>query len=240
MRPNLHAFQILSGSSLKIIAILSMVIDHFAASILYNGFLLPAAPISQGSPYWNLYLVYRAMRTIGRIAFPIFCFLLVEGFFYTSNRKKYALRMLVFALFSEFPFDFALFQTPITWNYQNVFFTLLIGFLTIWAMEQVKTSAYALPKQLLCVLAGCVVAYALKTDYDYYGVTLIAVLYFLRYNRLYQTIGGILSLLWEAPACLAFIPINMYNGKRGFSMKYFFYAFYPLHLLIFGIILHLI
>ena len=114
MRPNLRAFQILSGSSLKIIAILSMVIDHFAASILYNGILLPAAPISQGSPYWNLYLVYRAMRTIGRIAFPIFCFLLVEGFFYTSNRKKYALRMLVFALLSEFPFDFALFNTPIT------------------------------------------------------------------------------------------------------------------------------
>ena len=226
----------LSGSTLKIIAILSMAIDHFAASILYYGILLPAAPISQGTPEWTIYQIYNAMRFIGRIAFPIFCFLLVEGFFHTSNRKKYAFRLFLFALLSEFPFDFALFQTPMTWEYQNVFFTLLLGFLTIWAMEHKKNSMYAIPIHLLIFLLGCVIAYALRTDYDYYGIILIVVLYIFRGNRTLQTIAGCLSLLWEAPACLAFLPINLYNGKRGLSMKYFFYSFYPMHLLIYGII----
>jgi len=238
MHQKRNSFQILSGSSLKIIAIVAMFIDHFAASILYHGILIPAAPISQDSPEWFIYQIYNVMRFIGRIAFPIFCFLLVEGFFHTSNRKKYALRLFLFALISEFPFDLAIFQTPMTWDYQNVFFTLLIGFLTIWAMENGKDSAYAIPRQIISILAGCVLAYVLRTDYDYYGIFLIAVLYLFRRNRMLQTIAGCVSLLWEAPACLAFIPLNMYNGKRGISMKYFFYAFYPVHLLIFGIILH--
>ncbi len=235
-----NSFQILSGSSLKIIAIIAMVIDHFAASILYHGILIPAAPISPGTPEWTIYRLYNAMRFIGRIAFPIFCFLLIEGFFHTSNRKKYAFRLFLFALLSEFPFDFALFRTPVTLEYQNVFFTLLIGFLTIWAMENTKESHYAIPRQILSILAGCILAYALRTDYDYYGNILISVLYLFRHQRTWQTIAGCVSLLWEPPACLAFIPIHMYNGKRGISMKYFFYAFYPIHLLIFGLILHIL
>ena len=127
-------------------------------------------------------------------------------------------------------------ETPMTWEYQNVFFTLLLGFLTIWAMEHTKNSMYAIPIHLLIFLLGCVIAYALRTDYDYYGIILIVVLYIFRGNRTLQTIAGCLSLLWEAPACLAFLPINLYNGKRGLSMKYFFYSFYPMHLLIYGII----
>lgn len=234
-----NSFQILSGSSLKIIAILSMFIDHFAASILYHGILIPAAPISPGTPEWIIYQIYDAMRFIGRIAFPIFCFLLVEGFFYTSNRKKYAIRLFLFAILSEFPFDFAIFQTSITWEYQNVFFTLLIGFLTIWAIEHKKYSIYGIPLQMVTILSGCVLAYVLHTDYDYRGILLIVILYYFRNNRPLQTLAGCISLLWEAPACLAFIPLNMYNGKRGLPMKYFFYAFYPLHLLLFGIILQI-
>ncbi len=239
MVQKISSFQILSGSSLKIIAILAMFIDHFAASILYHGILLPAAPISPGSPEWTIYQIYDAMRFIGRIAFPIFCFLLVEGFFYTSNRKKYAIRLFLFAILSEVPFDLAIFQTPLTWDHQNVFFTLLIGFVTIWIIENNKYSAYAIPLQMICILAGCAISYVLQTDYDYRGILLIVILYYFRYNRCLQTIAGCISLLWEAPACLAFIPLNMYNGKRGLPMKYFFYAFYPLHLLIFGIILQI-
>ncbi len=240
MNLNLKSFQILSGSSLKIIAVIAMTIDHFAASILYHGILIPAAPFSKDAPEWKIYLLYQAMRFIGRIAFPIFCFLLVEGFFYTSNRKKYAIRLFLFALISEFPFDLALFHTPMTWKHQNVFFTLFIGFLTIWAMEYRKYFTNTYLQKIICFLAGCGIAYVLKTDYDYLGITLIVVLYLFRTDRTLQTIAGCFSLIWEPRACLAFIPLNMYNGQRGLSLKSFFYWFYPVHLLLLGIILQLL
>jgi hypothetical protein len=86
------------------------------------------------------------------------------------------------------------------------------------------------------VAAGMGLAWLLKTDYSYHGILLIAILYFFRYYPALQTLGGCISLLWEAPACLAFIPINMYNGQRGLSLKYFFYLFYPVHLLILAVI----
>lgn len=78
------------------------------------------------------------MRFIGRIGFPIFCFLLIEGFLHTSSKKKYATRLFLFALVSEFPFDYALFNTPFAPGYQNVFFTLFLGLLTIWAIDTVS------------------------------------------------------------------------------------------------------
>lgn len=218
-----------------------MAIDHFAASIIYYKILLPALSGPQGLLQVSNWLIaYQIMRLIGRIAFPIFCFLLVEGFLHTSNRKKYAFRLFLFALISEFPFDLALFNKPVDWNYQNVFFTLLIGFLVIWAMDAAGKLRFQLPLQAAAVLAGGALAYVLKTDYDYKGIILIAVLYFFRYNRVLRTAVGCVSLLWEAPACLAFIPINLYNGKRGLSLKYFFYAFYPAHLLLYAAVMRFV
>ncbi|MEE1031690.1 MAG: TraX family protein [Ruminococcus sp.] len=240
MNQSTYRYRCLSGSTLKIIAIIAMAIDHFAASILYHGILLPNAPISQGTTMWTIYQIYQVMRFIGRIAFPIFCFLLVEGFLHTSNRKKYAFRLFLFALLSEFPFDFALQNTFVTWEYQNVYFTLCIGLLTIWLLDYVQESSYRIPLQMLSIFAGCVLAYLLQTDYDYKGIILIVVLYYFHNNRSMMTLVGCLSLFWEAPACFAFIPINMYNGKRGLSLKYFFYLFYPLHLLIYGLVLHFV
>lgn len=114
----------LSGSTLKIIAIIAMAIDHFAASIILYGILMQehpvflGHPISMAIPWWN---IYQVMRFIGRIGFPIFCFLLIEGFFHTSSKKKYAIRLFLFALLSEFPFDYALFDSPVNLGYQNVF-----------------------------------------------------------------------------------------------------------------------
>lgn len=232
----------LSGSTLKLIAVVAMAIDHFAASILYHGILLPAAPISIDSGLYRVYQIYGIMRFIGRWAFPIFCFLLVEGFLHTSNRLRYALRLFLFALLSEFPFDWALFNTTITWEYQNVYFTLLIGLLTIWGIEclQEHAESFHLPLCLLTIAAGCLLAWVLRTDYDYKGVILIVLLYIFRFQPLLRTLTGCLSLYWEAPACIAFIPIAFYNGKRGLRLKYFFYLFYPLHLLIYGCILHFV
>lgn len=120
----------LSGSTLKLIAIITMLIDHIGAAVIAR--LLIAG---QGSEM--LYKIYYAMRAVGRVAFPIFCFLLVEGFFYTGSRKKYALRLFGFALLSEIPFDLAFSGKILEFGYQNVFFTLLIGLLTIMLFDAV-------------------------------------------------------------------------------------------------------
>lgn len=236
MTTSVNNFRCLSGSSLKIIAICAMAIDHFAASILYYGFILPAVPLVPHTTAWTLYQIYQGMRFIGRIAFPIFCFLLVEGFLHTSSRAKYAFRLFLFSLISEIPFDLALFHSFADKGYQNVFFTLLIGFLVIWAMEKAEETSFSFPLSLLAFSLGCFSAYILNTDYDYKGVLLITVLYLFRYNPGLRTLAGCISLIWEPPACLAFFPIQMYNSKRGMSLKYFFYLFYPVHLLLFAAI----
>ena len=193
----------LSGSTLKLIAIITMLIDHIGAAVIAR--LLIAG---QGSEM--LYKIYYAMRAVGRVAFPIFCFLLVEGFFYTGSRKKYALRLFGFALLSEIPFDLAFSGKILEFGYQNVFFTLLV----------------------IITFGGMGAAYLLHTDYDAKGVLAILVFYMTRQMRGLQIVAGCLAFCWELPAIVAFIPIAFYNGKRGWNIKYLFYAFYPVHLLV--------
>lgn len=222
-------YKLLSGSTLKIIAVISMLIDHAALVLLYWGILYPNQPIVQGTRIYTIYLIYNIMRKIGRIAFPIFCFLLIEGFIHTSSRKKYALRLFLFALISEIPYDLAC--SDQIWNPDscNIFVTLLLGFLTIWLMSQFQNKYYL---QLPIAVLGCLIAYFINCDYDYKGLILIILLYFFRYDRIMQAFSGSISLLWEWPAVFAFIPICMYNEKRGRNIKYFFYVFYPAHLLL--------
>lgn len=210
-----------SGAVLKNVAIVTMAIDHTAAILLRN---------HPGK-------LYDVMRGIGRIAFPIFCFLLVEGFLHTRSRKKYALRLLVFALISEVPFDLALFGSPLDIGHQNVFFTLLLGLLMMWGWdvlnESIKKGAERTMFQLLCVVLFCLAAWMLHTDYDYRGILLIFVFFLLRYQRRNQVILGALATVWEWPwVLLAFPFIALYNGKRGHQIRWFFYVFYPSHLLL--------
>ncbi len=237
--------QILNGFQLKMIAIFTMLIDHTAATILYRGILMPHAPLAMDSFYYKLYLVYKVMRGIGRIAFPIFCFFLIEGFRYTHSRLQYAKRLFIFALLSELPFDLAFSGTPWDVSHQNVFWTLLLGIFMLQSYEflgdeakkrfQVLSSQPYLAGlcQLLSVALWCFIAFLLKTDYSYRGLILIFVLYVFRYDRLKQMIAGTLAFYWELPAVLpSFLLLFLYNGKRGRGMKYFFYLFYPLHLLL--------
>lgn len=222
----------LSGSTLKFIAIITMFIDHFAATVVRGIITLPGVRANQDL-YRQLGSLYNLMRDIGRIAFPIFCFLLVEGFLHTRDVKKYASRLFLFALISEIPFDFAL--KP-SWFYpgkQNVYFTLLIGLLVLWGITVCYGRASL---QILIMVAGLLAARFLQTDYSYKGVFLIEVLYILRFSRLYQCLGGAAAISWEVPAPLAFLPVYFYNGKRGISLKYFFYWFYPAHLVLLGVI----
>lgn len=228
----------LSGSALKWIAISTMFIDHLAAGILLRW--LRTNWTDEG------YRMYTLMRGIGRIAFPIFCFLLTEGFFHTRDRKKYALRLGAFALISEVPFDL-LFNGQVLENgYQNVFFTLFIGFVTMTAMDAVRRTAGggAVPPgggaavipaagQAVTAILGMAAAEILRTDYGALGVMSILVFYVFRKTRPAQIIAGCLAFVWwEPPALLAFLPIALYNGKRGRNIKYFFYLFYPVHLLL--------
>lgn len=223
---------VFTGSTLKIIAIVTMLIDHIGAVIFESGYMAAYQNQWFGAlSYENTLLIWQAdrwLRRTGRIAFPIFCFLLVEGFFHTSNRKKYLGRLAVFALLSEIPFDLCFKYSILELSYQNVMFTLLIGLLTITLMDEVRKKQPAL--MFLPAAAGLAAGYLMRTDYDWKGVLLITVLYLFHSFPLERTIAGCLSLLWEAPACLAFIPINLYNGKRGRNIRYFFYLFYPAHL----------
>lgn len=226
-----------SGSVLKWIAVVTMAIDHAGACFLE----VFALNVWGGSPFGERFTgsfqeileIDMILRYIGRVAFPIFCFLLVEGFLHTRNVKKYAVRLGIFALISEIPFDLALHLRPFAWENQNVYFTLFLGLLTIWFM---KTYGETLPVRIVGLAGGALLAELLHTDYGAFGVGLIAVLYLLRNNRLWQCVLGALCCVWEYTAPLAFVPVYLYNGERGRQPKWFFYWFYPAHLLLYYVI----
>lgn len=214
----------MTGSDLKIIAILAMLLDHIAA------IFLQASP----APYYTL-------RLIGRIAFPVFAFLLAEGFFHTKHINKYCLRLALFALISEIPFDLAFSRTVFDWSSQNVFFTLLIGLITISCIQYARTSLSAMPGIcLLCqaasVALGMALAFFLKTDYGEIGVLSIVLFYLFHNSKAMAAVYvcAFLCLLssLEVSSFAAVFLIKGYNGKRGISFKYFFYLFYPAHLML--------
>ncbi|MBQ7775834.1 MAG: conjugal transfer protein TraX [Lachnospiraceae bacterium] len=234
----------LSGSALKWIAIVTMLIDHIGAVVLTRMLLnyqYDTAMSVSPEEYNLLYQTMYATRLIGRVAFPIFCFLLVEGFLRTGNVYKYMLRLGIFAVITEIPFDLAFSAQPVYWGYQSVMLTLLIGVLTMYGCSQVEKRCGS--KRLLMVLGdslfvavGMFAAYCLNTDYAEKGIACIMVLYFFRNNKWLQVLAGALSFCWEATAIFAFPFIKLYNGTRGMKLKYFFYLFYPLHLLVLHIL----
>ncbi|MBR1389850.1 MAG: conjugal transfer protein TraX [Lachnospiraceae bacterium] len=226
----------ISGSTLEMIAVVTMLIDHTAAGVLSRYLTMYGMQsVGDSNPYDTLYIGYMIMRMIGRLAFPIYCFLLVEGFVHTKSVPKYACRLLIFAILSEVPFDLLFNGTVLEFEYQNVFFTLWIGLMVMWAYRWIQEKllmgkVLKLFLYALVLLAGMVLARVLRTDYDAVGVLAILVLYLLRYKKSFQIIGGCAMFLWEVTAPLAFLPIAFYNGKRGWKLKYFFYLFYPVHL----------
>lgn len=220
--------RILSGSMLKMIAIVAMLIDHVAHLFRIG---TETVLFSLGEHSLTLYSL---LRYVGRIAFPLFAFLLIEGFLHTKNRKKYAIRLSLFALISEIPFNLFCSGT-LFYERQNVFFTLLLGFLALWAWE-------ARDKRLaLVIILGLFgVSVLLRADYGYTGFLFILLLYFLRSVPL---IGAMMSgCTLSLASVAAFLPIGLYNGDRGFirhgALKYLFYVFYPLHLMILTLIKH--
>ncbi len=172
-------------------------------------------------------------RYIGRLAFPIFCFLLVEGVCHTHNIRLYMLRLGAFALISEIPYDLAFHGKILEFEGQNVFFTLFLGVLLLYVLE--KSSEW--PVKAVEVLLVMWVAVVMKTDYSFKGILLISMFYFFRGFLAYDLAGAaVWNFLWnnriQEYGVFAVIPIALYNGERGKPMKYFFYAFYPMHLLV--------
>ena len=201
-----------TGMQLKVLAVLTMTVDHMGA------ILFPAQ-------IW--------MRVIGRLAFPIYCFLLVEGFTYTKSKKDYLKRLLAFAIISEIPFDMAFFGKVFDLRHQNIFFTLFIGFLTMYFCEYASSNA---SKFIMCFV-GLMLSGILRTDYSYFGIATILVFYLFRKERftaiVIQSIMNILELSVQSAAIIAFIPIYLYKGKQGKKrFQIGFYAFYPVHLII--------
>ena len=222
----------IDASVLKYIAIITMLIDHIGAVLV-----LPMV-YEQGFGS-SVHVVYQILRNIGRVAFPIFCFFLVEGFCYTRDVKKYALRLFLFALISEIPFDLAFWGGPFKFQGQNVYFTLLIGLGVMAGLKYIDTKGFQsdgkiVAARIAVTAVGCMLAVILETDYHMYGVLSIVVLYMYRLegNRVKQLLMGAITFLWEPWALLAFPMLYLYNGQRGRQPKYLFYAFYPVHNLV--------
>lgn len=215
---------------------------------------------------WGFGLVSNDIFTcIGRIAFPIFAFMIVEGYFKTNNLKKYVLRLFVFALLAEIPFNLMLGGRVIYPVAQNVLWTFLIGIGLIWLYEKVKNKNIFIRALMLIFVIILAFAFGVLTlcDYHYAGIFMVLVFYFFHdkkwYNLILQIIclwyintemlGGFeyvfnlfgqeVHLLRQNISMLSLIPIWLYNGKHGYYNKIvrnFYYWFYPCHMLILWII----
>ena len=214
---DMSKIQILSGSWLKVIAMVTMLFDHMAVFM----------------PYFHEYpTLYFAMRTIGRTAFITFAFLLAEGFIHTHNRRKYGRNLTIFALISQLPYSL-IHNDFLFYTHTNVGFTLLLAFLGMLAMEYYREDKF----RLVAVLAAIILVTALiKPVRGFAGVGLVWVFYLLRSHPISRLFVGFCMIArnYIVGQVLGFAVLSLYNGKRGFIDgpigKYVFYAFYPLHL----------
>ena len=215
------AYQILNGTALKLIAMVSMVFDHVGD---------------------NFFPDQTWMRVIGRIAMPIFAFCLAEGFCHTRDRKKYLLRMGIFALISEIPFDLVTAGRLLETGHQNImltFFWAILGLICYEALREKLPGGggKALGAAVLLFFAGA--SLLLRLDYSLLAVGLIFLFYLLRDKALiWKNAAGMafhallrnVGIYWFG--LLGFLPIFLYNGEKGRGLKWLFYVFYPGHLLL--------
>lgn len=239
----------ISGSTLKIFAVTAMFLDHFAwviidpevkeiFSVSYPAFISPG-DLSL-SPF--LAVSSFVFHSLGRMAFPIFLFLLSEGIAHTRNVYRYGLRLLILAVVSEVPFDITFFGDICYPGRQNVFFTLLLAYI---AMTAISKCTKKLVVPVIIIIAACALgAYFLKTDYSFRGVLMGCIFELVRRvkklsPRIGNAVSSALACIFEIifkpfyfTAILSVTLISLYNGKRGLKLKYFFYLFYPAHLIL--------
>ncbi len=243
---------VFSGFALKRLAVISMLIDHFG-SLIMDGVLAPywgdsGAILFDGTePFLVLHAfeIKNICEALGSVAFPIFCFLAVEGFLHTRDAVRYGARMGLFALLSEIPFDLAHYEKLFDPKLQNVMFTLCVGIFTLLLVRFIERRfAEKAVLRVICValavIAGMLAAFLIRGEYVFLGVAAISLLYLLRGNRRLQ-LAGLLPLAVASPwSLLAALPIALYSNQRGRGSKYFFYIFYPAHFLVFALIAYLL
>lgn len=211
---------------LKIIGIITMLFDHIGDAIIGR------------FSFFNL---------IGRIAFPIFAFQAVQGYIHTKNFKKHMLKLFIFACISQIPF--MLFLSTFTEEIftLNIFFTLFLGLLALFIYDKCKNKILG----FLFVILTSILAYFIHVDYGAFGILLMFCFYFFRNKKISMAIVTIIlsffnylpniiatpTIWYIYVQCIIFTSISLifilfYNKKEGPKSKYFFYIFYPLHLLI--------
>lgn len=231
---------VFSSFILHILAMLFMLADHIWARLFSQDWL----------------------TCIGRLAFPIFAFMIAEGFFRTKNLKKYILRLLIFAVISEIPFNLIYGGSWIYPFHQNVLWTFLIAILAMVLMEKIRAKFNIIIAIVLCAVVTVVsffLGYVLMTDYYGAGVATVLVFYFFRkrnwkhflcqlilllyiniefiggYSTPFELFGREFLFVRQSLAVLALPFIWLYNGKQGYHKKwfqYFCYVFYPLHIIV--------
>lgn len=230
--------------SLHIMAMIFMLCDHLWGTII------------SGNDW---------LTCVGRLTFPIYAFMIVEGYFHTKNLKKYVTRLLLFAVISEIPFNLAMGSRLFYPIHQNVLWSFLISIGLIHWNEKVKDK-HIIKRILIGILSICIgYIVGLITFVDFYhaGILMVLVFYFFRQRKWWCYVGQLICLWYinfemlggfgyeinilnqtyflsrQGFAILALIPIWLYQGKQGYHSKWlqlFYYAFYPLHLLILGLL----
>lgn len=244
----------MSSFVIKIIAIISMICDHASDTIIGH------------FSFFNL---------IGRIAFPLFCFQLVNGYKHTKNLNKYMTRLIIFGIISQIPFSSFIYFYSGSFTTLNIFFTLALGLLAIYVLDKLPNNLKFIG--IILDVLIIILAEIIKVDYGWFGVALILCIYLfykernvksidnrnnidilnkLKNNYVFTIVFFILCfikyygffanvpshIVWEQ-ILFTFSPIIfmlLYNGKKGPSLKYFFYAFYPIHLAIFAFVSYLL
>ncbi len=229
----------LSSTALRFIAMFFMLLDHMWASVVTG----------------NNWMTYA-----GRMALPLFAFLIAEGYAHTSNVKNYKKRLLIFGILSEIPFNLLVSGSWFFPFHQNVMFTLLFGILAIEVIDRVKKdhSAKSIVKNMLLLAGVAILSIVTLVDYNIMGVATVALFYLcrgVRFGWLFQIIGMfLLNIVWhkgmmipvtmgpisfefstQGFALFSLVFIWLYNGKKGCSNKvvqYLAYAFYPAHMLV--------
>ncbi|MFI3241251.1 MAG: TraX family protein [Alphaproteobacteria bacterium] len=249
-----HKVKTLNNYNLKIIATFSMLVDHIAKIILVPWLYLKISPINHNFDlYKKLFEIDFAQ--FGRISMPIFAFLLTEGFKHTKNFKKYLLTMIFMAFLSEPIYDISIHflrgkideTYPFYFQAQNILFSFSLGLMMMWGLKKIKnkyTNQYISIFLSLALISTCaLISHYLKFDYGWYIILIIACFYILSFNKYLQALSFItLYIIYNQtfPSIFIFITcilILLYNGQKGkLNSKYFFYIFYPAHLLILHII----
>lgn len=231
----------LSSAALHLIAMALMLCDHLWATVVIGNEWLTA---------------------IGRLAFPIFAFLIVEGYFHTRDLRRYVKRLLLFAVLSELPFDLMCAGSVLEPFHQNVLWTFLIGIGMIHLNERARKKGKLWLRILTAagtVVLGYLIGILTMVDYNGVGVLTVLVFYFFRGRKWWCLAGQLAAMYWlhvevlggyyfelsllgqtfriveQGLAVLALIPIWLYRGRQGYHSRWFqylCYAFYPVHMLL--------